>query len=126
MKEHIWEISKSLIISLLILIGLILVLSLIFYDKMAITKVIPEPEEYFLTEEMEKEIESGNLEQTEEIIINYEIDAKDLKKYEKNKEYTKGKNHPFASTSEYTTNKNEISSGSNNGQTGFYEDDGTK
>ena len=118
-------IVKNVIISVLAIICLILVLSLIFYNKIALSKAIPEVEEYYLTEEMQEEIEESNLEETEEVIINYHIDAADLKKYEKNNEYTEGKNHPFAEISEYTENKEETSSG-NKGQTGFYEDDGTK
>ena len=123
MKEYINGIIKNLIISILVIIGLILILSLIFYDKIALSREIPEVDEYYLTEEMQDEIEEGNLDDAEEVVINYHIDAADLKKYENNNEYFYGKNHPFAVTSEYTEDNEE---NSNKGQSGFYEDDGTK
>lgn len=123
MKSYFAEIIKNLIISILIIICIIIVLSIIFYDKTAITKVIPETEEYLLTEEMEEEIEEGKIEETEEIIVSYYLDAGDLKKYERNNEYVKGKSNPFSMTSESGENNN---SETNNESKGFYENDGTK
>lgn len=126
MKDYIIELVRDIIISLLVIACIIMALSLIFYDKIAISKVIPEAEEYFLTEEMQEEINDKDIEEAEEVVVTYHIDAGDLKKFEKNKEYEKGKNHPFAISSEYTADNNTTSSHSNKGQTGFYEDDGTK
>lgn len=130
MKNYVTEIIKDLIISILLIVCIIIILSLIFYDKIALTRVIPEAEEYFLTEEMEQEIEKSNLEETEEVIINYYIDAADLKKYEKSNEYVKGKSNPFAVTSDYDGNTNTInnnaSSNSNSNNKGFFEDEGIK
>ena len=126
MKKEIVGIVKNLIISILIISCLIFGLSLVFYDKISLNKVLPQLEEYYLTEEMQKEIEGSNIDETEEVIVKYHIDATDLKKYEKNNEYTKGKNHPFAITSEYTQDNQESTSNTSNGQSGFYGDDGTK
>lgn len=123
MKEYITEIFRNLIISILVVICILLIVAFITYDKIALSKVIPEAEEYFLSDEMKQEIEDSNLEEAEEIILNYHIDAADLKKYEKNFEYIKGKNHPFAETSIYT---GDIEQSGNNSNGGFYEDDGTK
>lgn len=124
MKEGFGYIIRNIIISILIVICIIIVISLVFYDKIAINRVIPEVEEYYLTDDMKEEIEDSNLDEAKEVIITYNIDATDLKKYEKNKEYIKGKNHPFAATSDYAASNN-ISS-STSGSSGFYEDDGTK
>lgn len=126
MKDYITDLIRAIIISLLVIASIIIGLSLIFYDKIAISKVIPEAEEYFLTEEMQEEINDKDIEEAEEIVVTYHIDAGDLKKFEKNKEYEKGKNHPFAVSSEYTGDNNTTTSNPNKGQTGFYEDDGTK
>lgn len=125
MKNYVTEIIKDLIISVLIIICIIIILSLVFYDKIAITKVIPETEEYFLTEEMEQEIEDSQIEETQEIVTTYYIDASDLRKYEKANEYVKGKSNPFSMSSEYSGEVNTNSS-SNTNNKGFYEDDGTK
>lgn len=129
MKNNITEIIKDLFISILFIICIVIILSLVFYDEIAISRIVPDAEEYFLTEEMQQEIEEINLEETEEVIINYHIDNVDLKKYEKNKEYIKGKNNPFAITSTYTGNENSnnsVPSDSNNINEGFYEDEGIK
>ena len=129
MKGTITEIIKDLFISILLIVCIVIILSLIFYDKIAISRVIPQAEEYLLTEEMSEEIEKNDFEEAEEVIINYYIDNADLKKYEKTNEYVKGKNNPFAATSDYTGNgnlSNTISSDSNTSNGGFYKDEGIK
>lgn len=125
MKSYVTEIIKDLIVSILIIICIIIILSLVFYNKIAITRVIPESEEFFLSEEMEEEIADSKIDETQETVTTYYIDASDLKKYEKNKEYVKGKSNPFSMTSEYSGEVNTNTS-SNTNNKGFYEDDGTK
>ena len=131
------EIIKDLIISILIVICIIVVLSVIFYDKISLSRVIPESEEYLLTEEMQEGIEDSTLEEAKEVVTKYYIDAADLKKYEKTKEYNKGKKNPFAeeavsnnkdNTNNTNINSNDTSSNtdSDNNSENFYEDDGTK
>lgn len=127
MKNYVTEIIKDIIMGILIVTCIVIILSIVLYDKIALTRVIPEAEEYFLTEEMEQEVEESNLEETQEVIINYYIDAADLKKYEKTNEYIKGKNNPFEMSSEYTgnTNINNTTTGSDTNK-GFYNDEGIK
>lgn len=123
------EIIKDIFISILLIICIVIILSLIFYDKIAISRVVPQAEEYLLTEEMQDEIQESDLQEAEEVVINYYIDKTDLKKYEKTNEYVKGKNNPFAATSDYTGNENlsnTISSDSNTSNGGFYKDEGIK
>ena len=123
------EIIKDIFISILLIICIVIILSLIFYDKIAISRIVPQAEEYLLTEEMQEEIQESDLQEAEEVVINYYIDKTDLKKYEKTNEYVKGKNNPFAATSDYTGNgdlSNTISSDSNTSSGGFYKDQGIK
>ena len=120
------EIIKELIISILIVIIIFLILSVIFYDEISITKVIPEAEEFILTEEMQKRIESEKIENVEEVVTQYYIDAYDLKKYEKTHEYNKGKQYPFTEEQIYVDQLNNINSDGNYESGNFYEDDGTK
>lgn len=126
MKNYVTEIIKDLIISILIIICIVIILSLVLYDKIAITRVIPETEQYFLTEEMEEEIENSKIEEAQETVTTYYIDASDLRKYEKTNEYVKGKSNPFSMSSEYSGEVNANSSSDNTNNKGFYEDDGTK
>ena len=55
MKEFNINLIKDLIISLLIVVAIVLVLSVIFYDEISLSKVIPESEEYILPEDMQEE-----------------------------------------------------------------------
>jgi len=129
MKGSTIEIIKDLVLSILIVISIAIILSIVFYDKIALTKIIPKAEAYTLTDEMQKELLNSQIDDAQEVIINYYIDASDLKKYEKTNEYVKGKSNPFAEISniEATTGDNNISYNTNNNTSeGFYEDDGTK
>jgi len=130
MRGQVGDIIKDVIVSILIVISIGIIVSIVFYDDIALGKVIPEAEEYDLNDEMKAEIENSELDDAEEIIINYYIDASDLKKYENTNKYIKGKSNPFAEVdisniSNNTALGNNSSSNSNN-TGGFYEDDGTK
>lgn len=126
------SIVKDFIISILIVICIILVISVTFYNKISLSKVIPEAEEYVLTEDMEDDLKQAVLEENTQIVTTYHIDAADLKKYEQTKEYDKGKKNPFAaeSTSENQNTTvatgNSVTEPSSNNSTNFYDDDGTK
>lgn len=125
---------KDLIISLLILGCIVLLLIVFYYDKISITKSIPEADYFTLTKDMQLELGEKDVDETEEVVIKYYINSKDLEKYEKNNEYDKGKSNPFADVidiNENTNKENENSSsssttGNDNNNSGFYPDDGTK
>ena len=130
------ELLKDIGISVLIVIAIILIIMIIFYNKISIGKVIPKAEEYTLSEELENELEQESTDENSEIIKTYELEASDLKKYEKSNEYNKGKQNPFAAESSTNnennnTTTNSITTEENTAQnetssTNFYEDDGTK
>lgn len=125
------DLIKDLIISILIVICIALVISVVFYDDISLTKFIPETEKYQLSEEMQSGLEEAQLDKSTEVITTYYIDASDLKKYEKTKEYEKGKQNPFAiesanPSSGAITDSDTDTSSSNTTSNKFYEDDGTK
>lgn len=122
------KIIKDFILSMLIVICVIIILCLIFYDDISLNKFIPESQEYSLTEEISKEMEENDFEGMKEVVTKYYIDASDLKKYEKTNEYNKGKKNPFAVEETPTANNiidsnNNTSSGIKNNSTSFYDDD---
>jgi len=136
MKDII-EIITEFFISILIVACIIVLLSILFYDKISLSKVIPESEEYLISEEIQKELQETNIDMAEEVVVNYYIDAGDLKKYEKTNEYVKGKSNPFAEAStspsegendiiNSNNNSSSIENSNKNESTNFYEDDGTK
>lgn len=127
MKNINKDIIKSIGISILVVIAIILILLVVCYDKISISKVIPKVDEYELSEELKNELGYEETEKNEMIITTYELDASDLRKYEKTKEYNKGKKDPFSID---TTEPNGNSSTENNQATSsnenFYEDEGIK
>lgn len=133
MKEITKELIKSIGTGILIIAVIILFLLIICYDKISIGRIVPTVESYQLSQEVKNEIESEQMDEDSEIITTYELDASDLKDYEKTKEYNKGKKNPFVAeeTSTNTTNieeKNtsEANESASSTNTNFYEDDGTK
>ena len=133
MKKINMDLIKDLIISILIVICIILVTSVIFYNKISLGKVIPESQEYALTSEMQEALNESYTDEATEVVTTYYIDAADLKKFESTKEYDKGKKNPFAVESDSletgnTANTNNIDSNTSTSSTNsnFYEDDGTK
>ncbi len=133
MKTYIVEMIKDVILSILIIACIVLIFSVFFYDKISLSKVIPESQDYELSREMKQELEDTELEDAEEVIINYYIDAADLKKYEKNNQYVKGKSNPFSEGSGSVPDDNNVTDGNNtttgnnyNTSGNFYDDDGTK
>lgn len=133
MKKINIDLIKDLFISILIVICIVLVTSIIFYNKISISKVIPESQEYALPTEMKEDLSESYTEEATEVVTTYYIDSADLKKYEKTKEYDKGKKNPFAVESDSletgnTANTNNIDSNNSTSSThkNFYEDDGTK
>lgn len=90
------KIIKEGIISILLLVAIVLVLGVLFYDYIPTGKVVPIVEQYQTAQDIKKEIEETVITDNKEIIVTYEIDNTDLKTYEKSNDYDKGKENPFA------------------------------
>lgn len=127
MKNIYQEIIKSIGISILIIIAIILLIMVICYDKISVGKIVPKVEEYQLSDEIKNELEYEKTEENTTIITTYTIDASDLKKYEKTKEYNKGKKNPFSTdTSSEQSNNSNSANNNTTTNTNFYEDEGIK
>lgn len=123
------NIIKEIFISFFIVILILLLTIVIFYNKVSIGRVIPQVEEYTLSEELQEEIEEETIDGETEVVITYELDATDLKKYERTKEYNKGKKNPFAVEIVENTNntlENNIQGNENTPSNNFYDDEGIK
>ena len=140
MEKNNKDLIKNIGIIILVIIALILLIMVVSYNKIAIGKVIPKVEEYQLDNEIKNELESDETDENSEIITTYEIDASDLKQYEKTKKYNKGKANPFAEESSSSSSENNSTTSDENSSSssksdnnnnsssskGFYDDDGTK
>lgn len=133
MKNINKELIKNIGIGILIIIAIILFLMIVCYNKISVGRLIPTVEQYQLSEEIKNELESEQADENSEIITTYELDASDLKSYEKTKEYNKGKKNPFAAeetstgaTSTEEKDTSDVNESTPSNKTNFYEDDGTK
>lgn len=96
-------IIREIIIMLLLCLAIIVVLGLLLYDYVPMSKVVPEPVSYVTPENVKQELqESGEVDESQ-VIMTYEVDATDLKNYQNVKNYNPGKVNPFSS---YDTSNN--------------------
>lgn len=123
-------IIKETCIILLLCVAILLVLGIIFYEYIPISKVIPNKVTYTIPEEVKNELQTTPVDtETATQTIIYEVDSGDLKKYEKSGVLDKGKSNPFATygSNNNTTNDNTVGNGNtsnsgngNNNQNYFY------
>lgn len=111
---------KEVFIELLLVIAILVVVAILFYDYNPINKVIPNKIAYTTPENIKNELKEENIE-TEVSIENkvYTIEGSDLNIYKKSKTYNPSKENPFASTveDENTTSGSNIVKTNTNGQT---------
>lgn len=102
------SILKEIIIVLLLCLAIILVLGILLYDYVPISKTVPNQVAYTTPEDVKQElIQSGSLDESE-VIMTYEVNNDDLNNYRRVKNYKPGKANPFSSyetpVAENTTN----------------------
>lgn len=111
-------IFRETIISLLVSIAVLLILSLVFYKYIPSNKIIPQPMEYTATKEIQQQLNSEVEDNSNEVIVTYEVTAQDLENFEKIDEYNPGKSNPFAASSDTATGgQTNGNNNSNNGGT---------
>ena len=120
------SIVKEVFIIMLLVIAILLVLGILFYDYVPTTEKIPTAVvEYQLPEDMQKELnETLKTTGTQNLVQTYSVNGEDLHDYEKSNDYEKGKPNPFAPTvtnevsTNNTSNTNNINNnGGSNGTT---------
>lgn len=111
-------IMKEVLITILLLIAIILVMMVIFYDYNPMNKIVPKTETYTTSEEIKNEFDSadGNF-QLDTVEKTYSLDGADLNKYKYSNSYVKGKANPFAETTSQVngTNTNNTNTNSSSG-----------
>lgn len=91
------SILKEIIIVLLLCLAIILVLGILLYDYVPISKTVPNQVAYTTPEDVKQElIESGALDESE-VVMTYEVNSDDLNNYKRVKDYKPGKANPFSS-----------------------------
>lgn len=134
------NVIKEIIIILLLCLAIILILGILLYEYVPISKTVPNPVSYVRTEAVEEELASSDTIDESQLVMTYEINSSDLNNYKQMQEYKPGKANPFAAVSEDNTgNNNEnnssntssgsTSTGTNNNTStseGYYPDKGIK
>ena len=109
------SIIKELIIVLLLCLAIILVLGILLYEYVPITKTIPNEVSYTTPENVKQELLSSSDVDDSQIIMTYEINSDDLSNYRRVQDYVPGKANPFSSYE--TTAQNTTENGSSTGGT---------
>ena len=121
------SIIKELIIVLLLCLAIILILGILLYEYVPMSKTIPNEVSYTTPENVKEELlASDNLEE-EQIVMTYEVTSSDLSGYTSTQNYKPGKANPFSSydTSSSTTGSSENSSSSTGGTSSSGDNSGT-
>lgn len=112
------SIIKELIIVLLLCLAIILVLGILLYEYVPITKTIPNEVSYTTPENVKQELLTSSDVDDSQIIMTYEIDSDDLSNYRRVQDYVPGKANPFSSYEEAATNTTENGSSTGSTSTG--------
>lgn len=91
------NIIKEIIIVLLLCLAIILVLGILLYEYVPMTKTIPNEVAYTTPENVKKELADETTIDESQIIMTYEIDSTDLNNYKRIQDYKPGKANPFSS-----------------------------
>lgn len=95
------SVLKEIIIILLLIVVILLLAGVLFYNYIPSSKVVPEKvQEYALADDIKEELQQELQEiDSDKIVKTYQVDARDIKNYEKENKYNKGKINPFAPVS---------------------------
>lgn len=106
------NVIKEIIIILLLCLAIILILGILLYEYVPMTKTIPNPVSYKVPEEVETEIQDTS----DDVLLSFNndsesIDSTELNNYERINNYQPGKANPFSSYDTTSTNGENTTTG---------------
>ena len=106
------NVIKEIIIILLLCLAIILILGILLYEYVPMTKTIPNPVSYTVPEEVETEIQDTS----DDVLLSFNndsegIDSTELNNYERINNYQPGKANPFSSYEDTTSTSGENTTG---------------
>ena len=110
------NVIKEIIILLLLCLAIILLLGILLYEYVPMSKTVPNPVSYTTPEDVQQELVASSDVDNSQIILTYEVDSTDLNNYERINDYQPGKANPFSSyetSGENTTTNGSATGGSN-------------
>lgn len=102
---------KELIIMLLLCLAIILLLGILLYEYVPMTKTMPNEVAYVTPENVKKELAETKKIDDNDIVMTYEVNSNDLSNYKRIQNYRPGKANPF-SAFEATSTQGETTEGS--------------
>lgn len=111
------NVIKEIIILLLLCLAIILLLGILLYEYVPMSKTVPNPVSYTTPEDVQQELAASSDVDNSQIILTYEVDSTDLNNYERINDYQPGKANPFSSyetSGENTTTNGSATGGSSN------------
>lgn len=111
------SIIKELIIVLLLCLAIILVLGILLYEYVPMSKTIPNQVAYITPEEVKEELIASNQIDESKIVMTYEVNSDDLNNYKRIQDYKPGKANPFSSYETPVENENAENGNTITGQT---------
>lgn len=91
------SIIKEIIIVLLLCLAIMLVLGILLYEYVPITKTLPNEVAYTTPENVKQELLSSSDVDDTQVIMTYEVNQDDLNNYRRVQDYVPGKANPFSS-----------------------------
>jgi len=91
------SIIKEIIIVLLLCLAIMLVLGILLYEYVPITKTLPNEVSYTTPENVKQELLSSSDVDDTQVIMTYEVNQDDLNNYRRVQDYVPGKANPFSS-----------------------------
>ena len=107
------NVIKEIIILLLLCLAIILLLGILLYEYVPMSKTVPNPVSYTTPEDVQQELASSSDVDNSQVIMTYEVDSTDLNNFERINDYQPGKANPFSSYE--TSGENTTTSGSGTG-----------
>ena len=115
------SVLKEVVIILLLSIAILLILMVLFYDYIPMSKVIPERAEYVTPNEVQEEL-AEEVTQNNTVPITYSITDADLNIYKQSGTTVEGKSNPFALEETTTTTENNQNTGTTNNNSTINDD----
>ena len=107
------SIIKELIIVLLLCLAIILVLGILLYEYVPMSKTIPNQVAYTTPEEVKEELLTSDEIDESQIVMTYEVNSDDLNNYKRIQDYKPGKANPFSSYKTQVSTENAETNASN-------------
>lgn len=134
------SVLEEIIITLLLCLVIMVVLGILLYEYVPISKTIPNPVEYKTSDAVKEQLAEADVLDDSKVIMTYEVNASDLANYKKGQNYQPGKANPFApystegtqvnsntnNNSNNNTNNNTNNSNTNTTEERFFQNTGTK